>query len=96
MSTESMFTTAAITASKGRYVRCYNVPSVFVNMGMDKDVVMVTSGDDGAHCTSDILQAHHRGWERITCPLHLATKSSTQADESQLAVLPKVAERAGR
>ena len=45
VSTESMFITAAIVASKGRYVRCYNVPSAFVNTDVDKNVLMVLKGE---------------------------------------------------
>ncbi len=35
----------AITASKRRKVRCYYVPSAFVNTDMDKDVLMVLKGE---------------------------------------------------
>ena len=45
VSTESMFITAAIVASKGRYVRCYDVPSMFVNTDVDKNVLMVLKGE---------------------------------------------------
>ena len=45
VSTESMFITAAIVASKGRYVRCYDIPSVFVNTDVDKNVLMVLKGE---------------------------------------------------
>jgi len=41
VSTESTFITALIAASKRRKVRCYNVPSAFVNADVDKDVLMV-------------------------------------------------------
>jgi hypothetical protein len=41
VSTESTFITASITAKEKRMVRCYNVPGTFVNMDMDKDVLMV-------------------------------------------------------
>jgi hypothetical protein len=44
ISTESTFITAAITASENRKVRCYDVPSVFVNTDVDKDVLMVLKG----------------------------------------------------
>ncbi len=39
--TESAFITGAIAASKRRKVRCYNVPSAFINMDVDEDVLMV-------------------------------------------------------
>ena len=40
-----MFITAAIAASKGRYVRCYNVPSAFVNTDINENVLMVLKGE---------------------------------------------------
>ncbi len=45
VSMESTFITGAIAASKCRKVRCYNVPSAFVNMDVDKDVIMVLKGE---------------------------------------------------
>ncbi len=39
VSTESTFITASIAASEKRKIRCYNVPSAFVNTDMDKDVL---------------------------------------------------------
>jgi hypothetical protein len=45
VSMESTFTTAAIAANKKRKVRCYDVPSTFVNTDMDKDVLMVLKGE---------------------------------------------------
>ncbi len=44
-STESTFITSAIVASKRRKVCCYDVPSTFVNMDVDKDVLMVLKGE---------------------------------------------------
>ncbi len=41
VSTESTFTTGTIAVSKRRKVRCYDVPSAFVNTDVDKDVLMV-------------------------------------------------------
>jgi hypothetical protein len=43
--TESTFITAAIAAKERQRVRCYNVPSAFVNTDMDKDVLMVLKGE---------------------------------------------------
>jgi hypothetical protein len=43
--TESTFITGAIAASKRRKVRCYNVPSAFVNTDVDEDVLMVLKGE---------------------------------------------------
>ena len=45
MSTESTFTTASIAAHKHRKVRCYDIPSAFVNTEVDKDILMVLKGD---------------------------------------------------
>jgi hypothetical protein len=45
ISTESMFIMTAIAASKRRKVCCYDVPSAFVNMDVDKDVLMVLKGE---------------------------------------------------
>ena len=41
VSTELMFITSAIAASKKRHVRCYDVPNVFVNTDVDDAVLMV-------------------------------------------------------
>ena len=45
VSTESTFITATIAAKEGRRVRCYDVPSAFVNADVDKDVIMVLKGE---------------------------------------------------
>ncbi len=46
VSMESTFITGAIAArSNSRNVRCYNVPSAFLNMDVDKDVLMVIRGE---------------------------------------------------
>ena len=45
VSTESTFITASITAHEHRKVRCYDIPSVFVNTDVDKDVLMVLKGE---------------------------------------------------
>ena len=45
MSTESTFIRASIAAYEQRVVRCYNVPSAFVNTVVDKEVIMVLKGD---------------------------------------------------
>jgi hypothetical protein len=44
MSTESNFITAMVAANKKRQVRCYDIPSAFINMDLDKDVLMVLKG----------------------------------------------------
>ncbi len=45
LSTESTFITATIAAKEGRKVRCYGVPSAFVNTEVDEDVIMVLKGE---------------------------------------------------
>ncbi len=42
---KSTFITGVIAASERRKVRCYNVPSAFVNTDVDKDVLMVLKGE---------------------------------------------------
>ena len=45
VSTESTFITASIAAHEKRFVRCYDVPSAFVNTDVDEEVIMVLKGD---------------------------------------------------
>ncbi len=45
VSTELTFITASIAAKEKRMVRCYDVPSTFVNTDVDKDVLMVLKGE---------------------------------------------------
>ena len=45
VSTKSTFITATIAAAEKRKVRCYDVPSAFVNTEVDEDVIMVLKGD---------------------------------------------------
>jgi len=45
VSTESMFITSAIAASKKRHVQCYDVPSAFVNTDVDENVLLVLKGE---------------------------------------------------
>ncbi len=55
MSTESTFVTAAIAAHEKRKVRCFDIPSAFVNMDVDEDVLMVlkAKGRAGRHDDAD-------------------------------------------
>ena len=41
VSTESTFITASIAAHEHRKVKCYDIPSAFVNTAVDKDILMV-------------------------------------------------------
>jgi hypothetical protein len=45
VSTESTFITASIAAHEHRKVRCYDIPSAFVNTDLDEYVTMVLKGD---------------------------------------------------
>ena len=45
VSTESTFITASITTHERQVVRCYDVPSAFVNTNVDEEVIMVLKGD---------------------------------------------------
>ncbi len=45
ISTELTFITAAIAASERRKVRCYDIPSAFVNTHVDEDVLVVLKGE---------------------------------------------------
>jgi hypothetical protein len=45
VSVESTFITATIAAAEKRKVRCYDVPSAFVNTDIDEDVIMVLKGE---------------------------------------------------
>jgi hypothetical protein len=43
--TESTFITASIAAHEHRKVRCYDIPSAFINTEVDVDILMVLKGD---------------------------------------------------
>ncbi len=45
VSSKSTFITASIAAKEKRMVRCYNVPSVFVNTDVNEDMLMVLKGE---------------------------------------------------
>jgi hypothetical protein len=45
ISSKSTFITASIAAKEKRMVRCYNVPSAFVNTDVDKDMLLVLKGE---------------------------------------------------
>ncbi len=45
VSTKSVFITSAIAASEKRKVRCYDIPSAFMNTDVDEDVLMVLKGE---------------------------------------------------
>ena len=68
VSTESMFITSAIAASKKRHVRCYGMPSVFVNTDMDENVLMVLKGEL-AEMTVHIAPQIY--WKHITAVLFM-------------------------
>jgi hypothetical protein len=45
VSTESVFITSAIAASEKTKVRCYDIPSAFVNTDVDEEELMVLKGE---------------------------------------------------
>ena len=45
ISTESTFITASIAVNKRRVMRCYDVPSAFINTDVNEDVKMVLTGE---------------------------------------------------
>ena len=45
VSTELIFITSAIAAREKRHVRCYDIPSAFVNTDVDENVLMVLRGE---------------------------------------------------
>jgi hypothetical protein len=60
---ESMFITSAVVASKRRHVRCYKVPSAFVNTDVDENVLMVLQGELAemmVHIAPQIYRNHIR------------------------------------
>ena len=74
VSTESMFITSAISASKKRYVRCYNVPSAFVNTDVDENMLMVLKGEMVemmVHITLQIYRKHITANKKSTPVLYV-------------------------
>ncbi len=62
VSTESTFITAAIAAKEKRKVRCYDIPSAFINTNVDEDVLMVGAGQyDGADSASNLQEICNSG-----------------------------------
>jgi hypothetical protein len=60
VSTELTFITASIAAREKRKVRCYNVPSTFVNTDMDEDVLMVLKGELAEMMIQIALQVYRK------------------------------------
>ncbi len=60
VSTESMFITSAIAASKKRHVLCYDVPSAFVNTDGDENVLMVLKGEIAEMMVHIAPQIYHK------------------------------------
>ncbi len=87
VSTESTFITAAIAAKERRNVRCYNVPSAFVNTEVDEEVLMVLKGE-----LADMM-IQIGGQKRKVCPLREAPKSVVQTNEGEFSVLQKAKKR---
>ncbi len=60
VSTESTFITAAIAAKERWSVQCYNMPSAFVNMDVDKDVLMVPKEELASMMEQIALQIYRK------------------------------------
>ncbi len=60
VSPESMFITSAIAAREKRHVRCNDVPSAFVNMDVDENVLMVLKGELAEMMVHIALQIYHK------------------------------------
>jgi hypothetical protein len=60
VSMESIFITATIAASKRRKVRCYNVPSAFINTDVDEDVLMVLKGESAKMMIKIVPQVYRK------------------------------------
>ena len=97
VSTESTFITATIAASEGRQVRCYDVPSVFVNTDVDEDMITVLKGelaDMMIQIAPEIYRKYitvNRKGTRILCCE--TSEGAVQTDVGQLAVLSEIEER---
>jgi hypothetical protein len=60
-------------------MRCYDVPSAFINADVDENMLMVLKAnkqDDVAQSTTDILQIHHSRQKEITHAICEGTKSA--------------------
>jgi hypothetical protein len=58
VSTDSTFVTTTIAAKERRKVRCYDVPSAFVNTDVDKDVIMVLKGELADLMTPEVYRKY--------------------------------------
>jgi hypothetical protein len=99
VSTELMFITSAITASKKRHVRCYDVPSAFVNTDVDENVLVLKGelAEMMVHIAPQIYLKHITVDKKGTPVLYVKLQKSTiWAHESKPAVLQETEERARR
>jgi len=99
VSTESTFITASIAVHEHRKVRCYDIPSAFINTDVDKDVLMVLKGDLVDMMVQIAPQVHRKYVtvnKKRTPILYVKLQKALWTDESESAILQKAAERAGR
>jgi hypothetical protein len=100
VSTESTFITASIAAHEHRKVRCYDIPSAFVNTDVDEDVLMVLKGklaDMMVQIAPQVYRKYVTVDKKGTPILDIicqTAKSVIWTDESQFTILQKTTERA--
>ena len=90
VSTESTFVTLTVAASEKRKVRCYDVPSAFVNTEIDKDVIMVLKGDLAhmmVQIAPEIPEIHNNRQEGYEGPLRETPKSALRTNASKPVLL---------
>ena len=86
------FITAAIAASEKRKVRCYDIPSAFVNTNVDKDVLMVLKGELAEMMVQIGPQVYRRyvTEDKRGMPiLYVKLQKALWTDEGKLAILLK-------
>ena len=100
VSTESTFITASIATHEHRKVRCYDIPSAFVNTDVDEDVLMVLKGelaDMMVQIAPQVYRKYVTVDKKGTPILDIicqTAKSVIWTDESQFTILQKTTERA--
>ena len=89
VSTKSTFITATIAANEHRLVRCYDIPSAFMNTDMDEDVLMVLKGELAEMMVQIAPQVYRNN-------VTVDRKGDVQADKGEITFLQKTAEGNGR
>jgi hypothetical protein len=93
VSSESTFIIIIVSnaAKEKRMVRCYNVPSTFMNTDVDKKRADGTQGrtsrDYGTNSASDLPKVYHNGQERNKDTLCETAKSALWTNEGKSTIL---------